>query len=600
MPKLRSMKIQNRLILSFLLMIIIPTIGIFLMVSKFYERILVEKLNGSVHQMLIQMTNNINNTIYIVTSSSTIICLSDEIERQLAAERGGREDAWRVYQGYRLVAGRLKEIQNSVLNSFNAEMAVLDFAGRVYRVNTYSQLDAAAMGRIRNSGWFRRTVALNGRAYWSNEGRELFPDYPAAAGGVTFARLIKGNRNTGGSGLLVIYIPKTAFWKDTNHGGDRKFGTVWLLDKDRRVISADNPQSYSRSDQLRILDQLGNVDNVRQAVIRVRRVKTIVNSYPIDRANWTFVHLIPYDVVMKEVYRLEKQVYLLQLVLLALLVALSIAIARNLTQPIRQLQRKMIALQHGDFTAQVRIDSCEELNDLGNSFNTMSARMDDLMKKIQAETRMKEMAHLRALQAQINPHFLFNTLNSIKWLATMSGTEHTANMITELGRLLEATLYRDDEMISIAAEIDLLHSYIALQRMRYGEGFRFENRIADGRILNNRIPKFTLQPLVENALIHGIAGLSAGIIILSGELTPAGVMLEIRDNGSGIPPEKLSELLAREDRHQGRFSRIGLKNVHERLRLKFGAPYGITVQSELNEGTAVQVLIPLITEESVS
>ncbi len=199
------------------------------------------------------------------------------------------------------------------------------------------------------------------------------------------------------------------------------------------------------------------------------------------------------------------------------------------------------------------------------------------------------------LQSQINPHFLYNTLNSIKWMATIQNVSGIPEMITSLARLLRNIAKGTSELITIKEELDLLNDYITIQQYRYGGTITVNYNVMSDDLYECNIIKFTLQPIVENAIFHGIEPKSVeGIIDINiKKLKHNKIGIEVIDNGIGISEDKIEKLLSsKETTSKGSFNNIGISNVNERIKLTFGDEYGLNIKSKLNEYTSIIITIP--------
>lgn len=278
----------------------------------------------------------------------------------------------------------------------------------------------------------------------------------------------------------------------------------------------------------------------------------------------------------------------------------SLFLSRNLSEPIGKLTQTVDKIADGHFEQAITLHNNDEFGRLSSAITRMSQQIQRLLdERLQAEQEIRQ-TEIRLLQSQINPHFLHNTLNSIKWMATLQGAEGIKDMVTSLGRLLRAVMGNLNRKIPLREELALLEDYLHIQRIRYGGRLIFKLRVADQdgtySLLDCLIPKFTLQPLVENAVFHGLEPKEGiGEIILSVSVKQERLKISVWDNGVGISPSKLAVLLdppaagGREDQEQS----IGLRNVANRIRLIYGAEYGLTVESAECEYTEVVVFIPL-------
>jgi sensor histidine kinase YesM len=212
-----------------------------------------------------------------------------------------------------------------------------------------------------------------------------------------------------------------------------------------------------------------------------------------------------------------------------------------------------------------------------------------LIERLSEEQRRKEEARFQALQAQVKPHFLFNTLNSIKWTARLSGAEHVSQMITSLGKLLSYAMKNDREVTTLKEELAFLQSYVSLQNIRFNNEVALDIRVPD-TLQEAAILKFTLQPLVENSIMHG--NRSPLHIAIEAELYGGDLRIVVKDNGLGSQPKPLSDPARDMQLTASKFSGIGLSNIHDRISMHFGAIYGLKMESGETEGVVVTVRLP--------
>jgi two-component system sensor histidine kinase YesM len=268
----------------------------------------------------------------------------------------------------------------------------------------------------------------------------------------------------------------------------------------------------------------------------------------------------------------------------------SLRLSRRITKPIGLLAAKAQNLGNGDFTLAPVATETKELQMLDEGFNEMVTRINTLMAKQIEDQKYLRRAELELLQAQINPHFLYNTLDSICILAETGRSEDVVKMVTSLSVFFRNSLSKGRDIISLRSERDQVASYLAIQQVRYSDILKYEIRIPE-ELLGFMTPKLILQPLVENALYHGTKNKRGlGNIIITGESSGKDILLQVRDNGAGMTPEQVRALQTGvyEDRHTG----LGLVNVHKRIKLYCGEDYGLSFESEPGKGTVVSVLLP--------
>ncbi len=269
---------------------------------------------------------------------------------------------------------------------------------------------------------------------------------------------------------------------------------------------------------------------------------------------------------------------------------------RMINIPISMLHSRMQRIAGGDFTRDPSIEWEHELGDIGRGINDLSENVDHLMTKRLEDEKQKRDLEYKMLQSQINPHFIYNTLNSIKWMATIQGANGISEMTTALSRLLKSISKGTSSLISIEEELSLIENYFTIQSYRYGGTITLDIQVLDEKLKNSQIIKFTLQPLVENAIFHGIEpkGTTGHISIRVGYDTVGNICIDITDDGVGMSEEKAKQIL--ENNHDSSadfFREIGVSNVHKRLQYEFGENYGISIHSKEGEYTTMSIHIPM-------
>lgn len=283
-------------------------------------------------------------------------------------------------------------------------------------------------------------------------------------------------------------------------------------------------------------------------------------------------------------------------VLLVLVITIAaVLIASGIIKPVRKLYDATQKIARGDFTARAQINTKDEIAELAEGFNTMAGNMQGMIQKIKEDEQKMRRTDLRLLQEQINPHFLYNTLDTIVWLIEGNEADQAVNMVVTLSDFFRQVLNKGKELITIREEEQHIRSYLEIQSMRYHDILEYDIRI-DQVLYDYQILKLTLQPVVENALYHGIKYKRArGYIHVNGEMDGNLIRLTVRDNGAGMEVKELEELRKEIERPCQETERgFGLANVNERIHMYFGDQYGIDIQSAKDRGTIVEITIPAI------
>ncbi len=267
-------------------------------------------------------------------------------------------------------------------------------------------------------------------------------------------------------------------------------------------------------------------------------------------------------------------------------------ITRGVTRPLHQLQAIMRSAETGDFKPAVNLAGTEEIQELAREYNIMVGRIGELMEANVREQELKRKSDLKALQAQINPHFLYNTLDSIIWMGEMGQSSEVVKMTSALSRLFRVSISKGRDYITLRNELEHVRSYLTIQQMRYKNKFRYTIDIPDN-LLDCTMLKITLQPLVENAIYHGIRNVDyTGIIQILGKRENNDILLSVQDNGVGMDEGAMKSCL------EGPYGKgTGIRNVHERIRLYFGTQYGLECRDTPAQGTKITVRIPYETED---
>ena len=293
------------------------------------------------------------------------------------------------------------------------------------------------------------------------------------------------------------------------------------------------------------------------------------------------------------------------LIALALFIVAGFAtnrISSGITRPLRKLQDIMRSVESGDFHLIGRIEGTDEIRELAREYDIMVSRIGELMQQNIHEQELKRKSDLKALQAQINPHFLYNTLDSIIWMGEMKQHREVVQMTSALSKLFRISISKGRELITVNEEIAHVQSYLTIQEMRYKDKFRYIIDI-DQEIHDLLVLKITLQPLVENAIYHGIKEVDhQGFIRITGRREEDDIVFEVTDNGKGMSRQELSALVEGVTRKRTSCEKLtrqgmGVRNVHERIRIYFGERYGLTFESEEGRGTTITVRLPADTQE---
>lgn len=406
-----------------------------------------------------------------------------------------------------------------------------------------------------------------------------------------------------------------------------------MLNEATRVVdSLDEKVEISSENADRLEDIRKYLNNLRTYTTRIRDNLKTGDKYEDNIEIWendvqivtglvreTILQFIYYEIqdmqqVKNEMQNLYTRVFtysfIAALVILVMVIYITYMISQSITSPVRELSRVTARVAGGDMSVRANLETGAELGVLSWSLDEMIERINNLLSQVRTEQENLRVAELELLQAQINPHFLYNTLDTIIWLAEAGDQSKVVSMVGSLSDFFRASLGQGRDIVTIGDEIRHVSSYLEIQQVRYQDILTYSIDVPE-EIYISKIPKITLQPLVENALYHGIKNRrGGGCITITGKVESKCVYLYIEDNGIGMTEERLEQINRKinagektENEADAGGNReeaeiFGLYNVNERIRLKFGSRYGIHIDSEFGKGTVVTVLLP--TDETLS
>lgn len=330
--------------------------------------------------------------------------------------------------------------------------------------------------------------------------------------------------------------------------------------------------------------------NQGSSVVKTQTVQLAVCAKPLSNAAWRVIGVSSLDGLAT--YDSGPGTYIvLSIVLLAVaILAGSLILSREMIRPLHKLMALMGNMSDGETTKPVPVDGIYEVGQLGDSFNRMVVRIRQLMVQVRTEQEQLHRSELKALNAQMNPHFLYNTLDSVIWLAESGDQKGVIQMVLALSSYFRLSLSGAKDFITVENELQQVEKYLMIQKMRFGDAFTYQISY-ENEIRKAKTPKIMLQPIVENAIVHGVGTMGeGGSITISARRLAGSLELSVRDNGCGMKPDVLRHIL---EPGSGSRSGIGLRNVHHRIKLACGQEYGLTVESELDEGTTVRIHLPL-------
>ena len=393
-------------------------------------------------------------------------------------------------------------------------------------------------------------------------------------------------------GFIVIRVNADFFHLEYDQGESLiQPANMIVLDKAESIVLGSGFEDMDDTAAAAFLQKASG----QNEIVRYHGDAYLLTTYA---GNWNTLCFIP----MKGIRASVTAFWLWSLSVCVVLGALALLIARyfsnSMTYRIEALSTSMRKVETGDFSISMRVESQDEVGLLTEQFNHMVHKIDGLVQSVSEEQLKRQAMEYQVLQAQINPHFLYNTLGSVRCLAQLHAQYDIETMLSALINLLKATLSTQGSVCTLQTELTCVESYLVLQKVRYANGFQASFEIADGTE-TCQVLSFILQPLVENALLHGLVMESErNEIVVSAQLEGQTLVLEVRDNGVGMTQETITRILSGTEERRRNVTSIGLSNIHERIRYYYGEKYGVSIQSAPGQGSVIRLTLPRITEVS--
>jgi two-component system, sensor histidine kinase YesM len=579
--------IRTKLIVCFFMFSLIPTLLITLLSGMLYENTMLRQQNTNTSQMVNQISSDVD--FYINDVENTITTLGDDprIIRFLTEKAGAHnskaiED--NAYQALLDMSSHSKGIAGMMVVSQN-DHYVSDV---LYRIssdpltaeNWYTQ----SVGNPDSIQLFSEPVGRNIRNIFEYSADEVVS--------VTKAIRIKYTNKI--VGVILIDMKLDIFKNVIENVKPGGTGFIYIIDKKGENVYAP---VNSVVDRIKSNWFNGPDLSIFEKYITGKKYEFIDRSS--KYTGWKTVGVFPLDENLKIVTYIRNISYLLMIMVFFIAILMALLFSRYIANPITKLRKLMKETESGNFNVRFNSKYNDEIGQLGYSFNTMVYKIKELISVVQSQEKAKRKAEIEILQAQIKPHFLYNTLDTIQWMAQELNAHEIVELVNSLTNLLRIGLNKGKEVIELRQEIKHVESYLIIQKIRYEEKVQYHIDV-DENMMGLRVIKLILQPLVENAIYHGIKEIHGkGEIQIKGRFEESKIHLQVIDNGVGIEPEKLA-LINAMLQTSVKESNIGygIMNVNDRIKLNFGENFGLHFSSVYGQGTTVDIWLPVINGDS--
>ena len=398
------------------------------------------------------------------------------------------------------------------------------------------------------------------------------------------------------NGLIQMQIrEKSIFdiYKDSSFGKD---STIFIIDENGYVVSHPDKKKISTRIETSQIEKINQNSGSFTTEIDGKNYMIVYNA--IASSKWTLIATIPMDYIQSNNQWLLNTNLIIIMISFIFVILISVWVSSKIASPLERVGKAMKQLEKGDFEVRLDYDSNNEMGKIYKRYNAMAAEIKNLMEVIRKEEKKKKDAYIKVLQAQIKPHFLYNTLFTIKCLASIKKQSQIEELLDSLIKLLMASISKGGEFVSVYEEIDYIKNFALIQKYRFEDKFKVIFDI-NSEIQDCIVPKLILQPIIENSIVHGMDGEISFIEVkIEGRVEGDDIVFRIRDNGKGIDADKINIMLqTSESNNKNGFNGMGIKNVNERIKLYFGEQYGLYYLSNIENGTEVIMRLPVIKDE---
>lgn len=477
----------------------------------------------------------------------------------------------------------LSSANKSILN-----VSIFDLQGQ----EIYSNYPIKEVTDIKKEEWFERMISENQIVYISEPFvQNLYVNQNRWV--VGFAQII--DTIVEGENVQAILYIESDFKALTNitdevEIGDR--GSIYIINENNELLYYKE-QSLIMQGIKTISTDVSSLNYINSFYDRTKEDTRLITYVPLNYVDWQIVGVSYLNDVNNISSNILRYIIIIMLIAVLLIIGISRFISNKISDPIIKLQKYMKKVQRGNFDIQIDIDYGEkEVIELADTFNGMVRTIKELLIQIKKDQDEKTKSEIAILQSQINPHFLYNTLDSIVWMAE---NDDVINMVSALSKLFKISISGNRNIIDVEEEIEHVTNYMLIQKYRYKDKFSYNIDVAD-EVKELKTIKLILQPLVENSLYHGIEYLmEPGEINIKAFRDGNFLVFEVNDNGVGMSVNQIETMFTEKKKVKSRRSNgVGVRNINSRIKLSFGEDYGLKYRSEIDEGTTCQIILPII------
>ncbi|OPH50409.1 hypothetical protein BC351_07035 [Paenibacillus ferrarius] len=580
--------ITSILYVMFFFVVVMPIVLVALLSLRAYTNILLTNITSRTMQTLEQVSYSIDQeksryirTVAAIASDNNVISLATSFHRSTESKD--------LFNYSFQLENQLKSYLHDMPDVVSAMFVYRDGGAYFFEGTHFHNIDTRINENyLKATSLYRKTLQNQGRVQlFGSEENVLIESNDKY---ILSAAIAPPYERSFSDVEMIYFVIQAKMFENLAESTSNQNGSYIILDGSGNIM-LDTSKDKNQSIEKQAIEQAQNKKTGNFKTMAYGE-QMFVTFLTMERADWKIIYITPYDQMTSEVRQIYKFIMNVSAAGLVIFLIVSFFLVRSIVGPIKSLIYQMNRVKSGSFHVDLELSGPLEIYSLGKTFQNMTVRIQELIIERQEQERLKNRAEIDALQSQINPHFLVNTLNAIKIMAMLSKATNLVEMTDSLIKLLSSTFHRGGSYIQLYDELQSLEKYVHIMKVRYGDRFKVEYDL-DESVTDTYILKLLLQPILENAIIHGFYGKEAmGIVKISCKKQRDQLIITITDNGKGMKQPTMEALL--QTKKVESLCGIGIANVNDRIRLNYGEPYGLEIDSELGVGTEVIVVLPLL------
>lgn len=578
----RFKSVRGAIVFSFGIIAVLSLVIFLLFSLNYTEQTVISNSRDYTLQLVEQVNGDIDSYITYMENIAQMVIGNKDLTDYLFGKEGYREAGERLQSQFETVMDSRSDILNLAAFADNGRYILNRGEDPV---NPYANMEEME--------WYQTTMAAGGNQVITPSHVQNIVD-KTYSWVVTLSKALRNPETGELEGVFFVdlnYSSINTLCEDIELGNK---GYLFIVDRNGKIIYHPKQQLLYSGVKNEEIDQV--LATGTGSFLTEGENKQLYSIFKSAKTGWSVVGVSSVAEFMKNRTEIQLTYMLIAAGIIVFSMLLALWLSGEITKPVKDLEKSMKEVQKGNFRpVNASMEGNNEIASLGRSFGIMTEKIGQLMDENVREQRAKRKSELKALQAQINPHFLYNTLDSIIWMAESGKNQEVVKMTSALSKLLRQSIGNEDEIVTIRKEMEYTSNYLAIQKMRYRDQLEYIIDV-DEEILDQEIVKLVIQPLVENAIYHGIKYVEGkGMLIILGSMRGGKVVLSIQDNGPGMDQETLKHILEKKEAPAGKAKKsghVGVYNVHNRIQLYYGKEYGLFYESAPGMGTCVYITIP--------